>query len=1331
MKQTDRIHKTDHVLKHCLLFLALFLCNAAMLPAQQPLFVNYQKFDPENGLPQSYVTSIVQDSIGFMWISTLDGLVRYDGNSFQTLKQLSTDTAGLSSNRIHRMLLDKNGLLVIKYVIGPVDYLDPKTLRIKRNIEPDRIYRTDNMGPHWRSFEELMHDGNANWLHVSLNESFEIMDTTSNRLATYSSVLYEREKFDFYSFRITKEGMLYLLTPEGLKIYESPKSLPETVSLPVKVDLSASVRKRPVLFGKGDDEVLIGCKEGLLHFNNISKKFDLIPIDPGNRVNTLPPYLITEDPLGRPIFVFQRQVFRLEPNNEVSWLWQNPSSFDISALFVDRSNTLWIGMDADGLYKVNLESPGFASYSYSDNFVTDVLAREVKVSKDHLASLGYDRVTPYYFRYQYIDSETLVFGVENSRDTPGLFKLNAGSITPYYNPKFLPDAFTLSPSNDLYMLDSISSFFHFNPIDQSLTKINSNVPDSAHNITVALLADEEKYLWLGTSITGIFKVRNGDVLHHIRPNGKHSINTMRFDEREPDYLWIGTLGGGLLKWSKSQNKLLASYTTDSGLPNNTINCIVPDYLGNIWMSTNIGVSRFNPDEERFTNFTKADGLVETEFNRHHQMLLPDGRIAMGGTKGYSVFDPQTFIADTTNTQVILSSLSINDQPVLAGNHSPLSVAMLDEITLPYDSNTISFEFVPAQYNAPEKNQLRYQLDGFDKNWVEIGGERKFRFAQLPHGNYALKVVSTNTSGVWSKHVKVVDITILPPPWLTWWAYLSYTLLLLFIIRAIWQVYKNRLREKQEAEFNLREAARLREMDELKTRFFSNITHEFRTPLTLILSPLEKQLADPGISPSVKSLLDSNYRHARQLLNLVNQLLDISKIEGQQMMVSNSTGDLSQFLIACVDAFQEQASLKGIDLISDINTAEGYFLFDHSKWENIVYNLLSNAIKFSDPGKKHSRVVVTLGAAAQPDFVELQIEDTGVGIGPDQLEHIFERFYQVDDSSTRRHEGTGIGLALVKELVDLLDGSIKVESQVGERTTFTLMLPAQKLSEAAHQKLETAPPDREETSKTDTEADEETETPVLLVVEDNTELRSFIKEGLSRLGHVLEANDGRSARQLVINELPDIVISDVMMPRMNGFELCKLSKQDPRTAHINFILLTAKASQTAKIEGLESGADEYLTKPFNMQELELRVRNLLQEQRSLRKHLLDEIFPKSPESGVENFNDVFIKQLQKSLDRKLDDKALTADMLAQTVSMSKSTLNRKLKSVLNISTKDFIKQYRLKKATSLLLAGYPVNEVSYLTGFDTASYFGQCFKEQFHLTPTEFVKAHSQPKIETN
>ncbi|WP_339814539.1 ATP-binding protein [uncultured Imperialibacter sp.] len=1327
-RKTGQATNPTNVLKHCLLILTLLFCGATRLPAQQPLFVNYQKFDPENGLPQSYVTGIVQDSIGFLWISTLDGLVRYDGSSFQTLRQLSSDTVGLSSNRIHRMLLDKNGQLVIKHVVGPVDYLNPKTFSIKRAIEPNAIYSADNMGTHWRNLEELMHDGNANWLHVSLNESFEIMDSTSNGLATYSKVLYEREKFDFYSFRITPSGMLYLLTPEGLKIYESPNALPETISLPLKVDLSASIRKRPTLFGKGDNDLLIGCKEGLLHFNNISKEFDLIQIEVAHLVNAFPTYLITEDRLGRPIFVFQRQVYRLEPNNQVSWLWKNPGSFDISALFVDRTNTLWIGMDADGLYKVNLELPGFTSYLYSDNFVTDVLEREVKVSKDHVASLGYDKVTPYYFRYYYLDSETLVFGVENSPNTPGIFKLNAGSITPFYNPKFLPDAFTLSPDNDLYLVDSVASIFHFKPVDQSLTKLKSNVPDGAHNIVVDLLADE-KFLWVGTSIGGIYQIRNGEVVQHIKPNGKHSINTVRFDERNPDYLWIGTLGGGLLKWSKSQNKLLASYTTNNGLPNNTINCIVPDNLGNIWMSTNIGVSRFNPETERITNYTKADGLVETEFNRHHQMLLPDGRIAMGGTNGYSVFDPRTFVADTSNTQVILSALFINDQPVLAGNRSPFSAAMLDELILPYDSNTISFEFAPVQYNAPEKNKLRYQLVGFDQNWVEIGNERKFRFAQLPHGKYTLRVVSTNTSDIWSEHVKEVKVTILPPPWRTWWAYLSYALLALLIIRAIWQVYKNRLREKQEAEFNLREAARLREMDELKTRFFSNVTHEFRTPLTLILSPLEKQLADPGVSPSIKPLLDNNYRHARQLLNLVNQLLDISKIEGKQMPVSNSTGDLNQFVEACVGAFHAEALSKGIDLTFRTSATEGYFLFDSGKWENIIYNLLGNAIKFISPGKKNAKVMLTLGPASQQDFVELCIEDTGLGIAHDQLDHIFERFYQVDGSSTRQHEGTGIGLALVKELVDLLEGTIKVESQLGKGTAFTLVLPAQKISESAYQLPTNTSPVKKETTMADSgDREEPVSMPVLLVVEDNAELRSFIKEGLSSHGHILEANNGKSAWNLLINELPDIVISDVMMPQMNGFELCQLSKQDPRTAHINFILLTAKASQSAKIEGLESGADEYLTKPFNMKELELRVKNLLQEQSNLRKYLLDKVFPKSPESGVDHVDDVFVKQLQKSLDEKLDDTSLNVEALAETVSMSKSSLNRKLKAILNISTKDFIKQYRLKKATTLLLAGHPVSQVSYIVGFDTPSYFGQCFKEQFHLTPSEFVKAHKSQKL---
>jgi DNA-binding response OmpR family regulator/two-component sensor histidine kinase len=511
------------------------------------------------------------------------------------------------------------------------------------------------------------------------------------------------------------------------------------------------------------------------------------------------------------------------------------------------------------------------------------------------------------------------------------------------------------------------------------------------------------------------------------------------------------------------------------------------------------------------------------------------------------------------------------------------------------------------------------------------------------------------------------------------------------------------------------AIHLQEIDEIKNRFFSNITHEFRTPLTLILTPLERLSKEVSLSTVHRQTVMNANKNAEQLLQLINQLLDISKIESGQMKINLSTGELDEFTERCVQRFAEQARGKNISLRFSAIDAKGNYQFDEDKWGKIIFNLLSNALKFTQPG---GRIIVSLQKRTDPFFI-LTVNDTGIGIPEDKLLKIFDRFYMADDRGTRTQSGSGIGLALVKELTELMKGTIEVKSSPGDGTAFTVTVPLEKAGRAAEKlKKEILIPSL--INEAGIINEEIAGGPLVLVAEDNDDLRSFLVQCLSPKWKVLEAADGRTAWQLMLKELPEIVISDMMMPGMDGIELCKLAKNDSRTAHISFIMLTAKAAHQSRVSGLEAGADEYITKPFHFDELELRINNLLKQQETWRKRLQQQLLPGQPSHQLPHVNDLFLQKLYQYLDERLDEPGLDVESIAGVMTMSRRTLNRKLKALLNISPNDFIKRYRLQKAAALISSGHAVAETAYTVGFETPSYFTQCFKEQYGQTPTEFA-----------
>ncbi|WP_462251757.1 hybrid sensor histidine kinase/response regulator transcription factor [Ekhidna sp.] len=1293
--------------------------------SQQPLYTNYEYFDTEKGLPQSYVTAIVQDDHGFIWISTLDGLARYDGKNFLKFNVSTEGGRNISTSQVYDLRLDSNNILWVLHHNFIVDQINTKTLDVKLKIDPIASIAKEDflINIDVPTLDKFGIDQQGNWF-VGDTSRYFLYDSSNvkmNKLFNGGKKPYSKK---VYSYIEDRNHRLWLMVKDGLLVSDEEWSNFEKINIPEALDFNPIYGRIKPMRHLSNDRILFAIEHNLYIYYEKEGTFRLLEL-PAADDSIISGLRIFDDHQGGVIIKYSGLILRLEEDESITLLWKNPAraSFTINTVHVDQSNTMWVGLNAGGMYRVDLNKPTFQSSRYDKNFLSDILTDQMGLERNNLPSnWNKDGEWSYGLRYHY---SSLGFFITHE-------SIGFGDYRRIY--KFLDDKFERIPLEDIHLqyivgiaesndelwaLDLYGNIFNWKDLDQDPDYIKfKTIRNGPTTERLSDMVADDEYQWVIATKNVLYQLKQGNQVaqYSIGKDGASLIDISE-DVTDPNILWVASLGGGLIKWDKESKQTLANYTMSDGMSSNSIGAIVPDSLGNIWLGTFNGISRFNIEKEQFTNYFTKDGIVESEFNRHHSLIFPDGRIAFGGMLGYSVFNPKDFVDDEYQPVVNVTDLQINNESIdYSSDQFAGGIIDLEHIDLAYDQNSLRFEIAAMQYNDPLDIEYRYKLENYNKQWVELQNERIVRLDNLPSGNYTLNINATNTDGVWSNKVTSIRINIDPPPWLSWWAYTLYSFIFVVTVFLIWRNYKRKLIREQEEEFNRREAQRLLEMDEMKTRFFSNITHEFRTPLTLILSPLEKHIRDNNFPPKAIELFKSNYRHGSHLLKLVNQLLDIAKLESGSMQMHNATGELGLFVKNCVDQFEVLSSEKKISLQFINDNVEGHYLFDKGHWEKIIYNLVSNAVKFTPESGK---VTVKLNEELESDGIVavVKVADTGIGIDEELLPKLFDRFYQVDDSVTREQEGTGIGLSLVKELTTLMKGEIFVESELGIGTTFTVKIPISKFEETAP--ISKVPQEEVEDS---IQENFDEESPLLLIVEDNEELRSFIVESLSERWNVLQASNGNEAWKLIEKELPEIVISDVMMPGMNGIELCNLAKNDNRTAHISFIMLTAKTAQESKEQGLEAGADMYLTKPFHVYELELRIQNLIQQQQNLREHLQSELLPQLPMAVMPTVDDEFLNNLYEYLNLNLKESSLGIDKLASEMAMSKSTLNRKLKALLNISTNEFVKQYRLQRAVEFMIIGQNISEVAYNVGFESPSYFSQCFKSQYGLSPSEYQRS---------
>ena len=876
---------------------------------------------------------------------------------------------------------------------------------------------------------------------------------------------------------------------------------------------------------------------------------------------------------------------------------------------------------------------------------------------------------------------------------------------------------------------------------------------------LSVYEDSRGNIW-SSSFEGLYQYipgrdgRPDSLVHYTHdehnPNSLSLNSTRVVFEDDSGFFWIGTGGGGLNRLDPKTG-LFTVYTMEDGLPSNTVWGILPDERGRLWLSTIYGLSRFDPETEEFNNYNISDGLQAMGFSFNAYFLSPSGEMFFGGGNGINYFHPDEVTENPYIPPVVITDFRLFNQSVRAGEDSPLKrvVTEVKKIELRHDQNFLSFEFAALNYTNSSKNQYRYRMIGLDPDTVFSGTRRFAEYAGMKPGKYTFWVTGSNNDGIWNEEGVSLHIIIHPPWYKSRLAYGLYILVALLLITGFiqWRTYRLR-KEKERLEKQVKERTHeieekdrhILEMDKMKTRFFANISHEFRTPVTLILNPVEEMISGKATKIKDHVKLGIIRRNGIRLLELVNQLLDLSKLDSGKLKLELLELDIIGTLRLICSSFFSLAEKRKINYHFHLPEGELVTFFDRGKLETIMNNLLSNAFKYTPDAGEVSCTVLSgdMSAEGGPEKIKITVGDSGPGISEKQADLIFDRFYQADEHRHMNGGGTGIGLSLTKELIHLIHGEIEVESKPGEGTRFVVTLPLGKdhLKESEYviiqpeqdtgQKWSRVPlereteevvdTDRQPSEKPDKKADQ------ILIVEDNTELRSYISDQFREEYLIEEARDGEEGIEKAIKNIPDLIISDIMMPRMDGIEFCRRIKTNDRTSHIPVVMLTARADTESRIEGLETGADDYVIKPFNIQELRTRVKNLITGRRDLRKQFTASLDVAPNEIPFNSYDVKFIRRIMEQVEQHLADFDFGVKELQAKTGMSQTQLYRKIYALTEMSPSRFIRHLRLKQAARLLEQDNEnVTDVAFSVGFNNLSYFTKCFREQYGISPSVYLR----------
>ena len=1308
---------------------------------------NWKLFGVNDGLSQGMIYATIQDKEGFVWIGTKNGLNRFDGTNFTVFQPDKNNDYALPSNNVTALFQDSKNRLWVGTINGVIAWFDSKHQRFYQYKLKSTNNKGLNVDNHIAAIGE---DGNGDlWIGTIRGNVFKLKlsshlknggypnkSNLSSDITQTNPQYLQNKSNRIYNFYLARNHEMWICGGDGIYSLDYNKNTISTLKKTKEFEESMQIssvyeEKNGTLIFLNKIE-LLRYKDGNLTVIPIDKNIIVFNIDKEGYVI----YSFRDDHIYRSHYSQLSHVNKLQ-----NYIFSRPVNSFLTAVHVDRQKNIWVGTSGFGIIKYNQQALKFKFYAspYSVWNIFDNSAQGLMIWQyDRIYQI--DRVNNVAKEINKLESNSIIiedrlgnqWRVFNNRsdiqkkiylelnnlktNRRQLFDLKQSSDVAYI--KLLEDA-----AGNIIIAGINSNLIRFNTTNHKFEYFDYSSLINLNEGVQTLYEDFSKNIWVSTQNGLIKAIPQKDqykfTLYDYQKENPNSIKenfitSVLDDPLNPEeYLYIGTHGSGLCKMNKRKSTF-EYFTNANGLIDNSVLGILYDDAGNLWISTYKGISRFNLSNETFTNFTSKDGLQAGEFNLSSFYKNGKGELMFGGVLGLSVFNPKDFESDQGEEAIKLIELKINNEIIVPLDESGIlsqSIENSNEIILNHDQNNISISFTLLDFLDPHKYSFKYRIKEISKNWIELGATKNVNFSSLPSGDYHLELVKSTDKPDLNHSPLSLHIVVKPPWYKTWWSFIVFSGILALIFYRLYLLRINQLLLKENVRFNQFEKDRLEDMNKIKTNFFTSISHEFRTPLTLILTPLEELISEfPG-----KIIFKTMKNNAERLLLLVNQLLDLSKLEAGQMKGSFQNVDLVIFFNALFSSFEFLASRKKINLSISQSHTSLIAKLDTDKVDKIFFNLVSNAIKFTG---ESGWVKVELNYDETFNLIYLTVSDNGKGIEKIELDKIFNQFYQVSSNEIGVDNGTGIGLALVKELVHFLQGEIVVKSNPGEGTSFIISLPLIKAQSG--EKVEYLP--LEEPAYLDEEAAKPmpvTNENRLLLVDDNLNIRRYVRSIFEKKYEILEADNGLNGLRMAQEFTPDIIISDVMMPELDGFEFTKILKSNLATSHIPIILLTAKASEPDRLAGLSLGVDDYILKPFGFEEIQIKVKNLLIKQEKLRLYFSNNGNVQSV-SMANPLDVAFIERANEILETNYKNSRFAAADFAEALNLSQSQCLRKLKALTGLTLNDFIRNYRLQKAKDYLhTTELSISEIALEVGFENMSYFAKVFQREFGALPSSF------------
>ncbi|WP_324027773.1 two-component regulator propeller domain-containing protein [Maribacter sp. BPC-D8] len=1348
----------------------------------------------DDGIPKSAITKIIQDKEGLIWIATYgEGLLKYNGTDLKKYKHDDNDNSSINNSIVNTIFIDSKDNIWVGSNEGLNKYdkeLDLfSSIRISRNELTNKDLAVFSISEDINGSIFIGTPAHGLFRLNVIDNSIEEIKDEAGSSGTQSVI---------NAIVPLKNGDMLIGSTSGLFKYDKGYNVlkPKKISTENGILLN-DYAIQSITIDDNEDIWLGTFTKGLFKVSNeiddrytaaifdfTDKRIFAIEVLPNNTVicATENDGLFVLDMNGNPIHNYtydKSDPKRIRSNSiwsifvdnqERIWLGYYNKGISVYDKYYDKfseleslpynknslqspsvtgiiqgsDHQLWIGMDGGGIDKYNLDTKEFTHLS--DNFISN---------SEKLKNLDVQTI--------FLDKqENLWAGTWSS----GIFYLPKGGKS-FKN-------FSIESTNQALTSNSVISFSEdskgtiwigtyfgglhsYNPIKKEFQHHSSDTftsPLGKEGHVRTVLVDQQDNIWIGGP-EGLVKAYWSDeqkletkILNNLITENsavQGAINARSLYEDSAKNIWLGTYGKGLCKINLEEN-IIDWYNADDGLFLENISSIIEDNNQNIWVSGETGLAMLDTKTKKFSNYNKEDGLLANNFNYNAVTKDKNGILYFGNYEGIDYFNPNNILQNTNKPLVYFTDLKIFNKSVIPSEKgAPLqkTISEIDNLTLKPNQFVFTLEYAEVNFTRANNNEYAYYLEGFEDDWNYVGNSRSATYTNLSAGDYIFHVKASNNDGVWTENPLALPITILAPWWATNWAIFVYILLIGSIIYFISWFSNKRIEERRIIKFERDQRQQEEILNEKKIQFFTNISHEFRTPLTLIINPIIDIIETNQYKQS-KGLKEKHriiHRNAQRLKNLIDELMDFRKLHLNKLILNASNINAYKFIREIAEHFEEEAFEKNILLSTETDDRETNFWGDPGLLEKVIFNLLSNAFKATPENG-----VITLGIYSSPNKIifplidkvkplsalEISIEDTGSGISKEDIEHIFERFYRAAGRNQQYYggSGTGIGLELVQSFVELHKGKVEVESEEGEGTKFKLYFPMGKehLQTSEHlpikaytptEELNESPLEITEKAYEDTNQFNLENKKTILIVEDNIELRNYLKNKLRANYLVVEAENGKAGLQMALKGIPDIIITDVIMPEMDGFEFCKHIKEDLKTSHIPVIMLTAKAMSSDKVKGIDSGADAYLNKPFEMKVLRSYLKRLIE---SRQQFLENNINDKNKITLLENTTNIDKTFMQKVLDyinENIGEANLNVEHLAEDMSLSRSQLYRKIKSITGMTANELIRKIRLERAKQMIENGSEsISEVGFKVGFSSASYFSKCFKNEFGILPTE-------------